>query len=369
MADVAEGLLEIHARGIVHRDVKPSNILWNRAEDEALLTDFGTAARLTDPTNIAGSLAYMAPEALDGLVVPALDVYSLSATLFHLVTGSPPFPSLALSDLKEQVHRGLPDADPRCVSLPKAFEQLIRDGLVHDFRIRPSLKEFANRLRANLNQLMADSLLLGRDPEIGSLLAEVGTLIGSDSAAISSSIPSKRSQPDLLLIVSRQIGPDRFDRIASTQPEGSPDGLARDMKRVPLPPEHIQLRTGDRVRIEVLSQRPGYLTVYNIGPTGNLNLLYPDRDALVTHRFEPIKPGQRIQIGDVELTPPTGRERLFAVLGATPLVIRDLASLGDQGGPSAAYRTTRDMKLLHNSIRRLEPEDCRVAVLEVRHHP
>ena len=87
VADVAEGLLEVHACGIIHRDVKPANILLDRGRDEALLTDFGVAARLGDPTSAAGSFPYMAPEAFDGKIHPALDVYSLAATLFHLVTG------------------------------------------------------------------------------------------------------------------------------------------------------------------------------------------------------------------------------------------------------------------------------------------
>src|SRR5271157_4334707 len=59
VADVGEGLLEVHARGIVHRDVKPANILWDPRRDEAMLTDFGVGARLDDSAAVAGSIPYM----------------------------------------------------------------------------------------------------------------------------------------------------------------------------------------------------------------------------------------------------------------------------------------------------------------------
>ncbi len=91
VADVGEGLVAAHARGIVHRDIKPANILWDVEHDEALLTDFGVAARLAEPGTIAGTPVFMAPEAFDGRLSPALDVYSLAATLFMLVTGEVPF--------------------------------------------------------------------------------------------------------------------------------------------------------------------------------------------------------------------------------------------------------------------------------------
>ena len=132
VADVGEGLLEVHARGIVHRDVKPANILWDPRKDEAMLTDFGVAARLADPATVAGSIPYMAPEAFDGRVSPSLDVYSLAATFFHLVTGSAPFPSPRIADLKEEIGRGLPDPDPRCAGLPEPLERIIRAGLTAD---------------------------------------------------------------------------------------------------------------------------------------------------------------------------------------------------------------------------------------------
>ena len=92
VADVAEGLAHAHAAGVVHRDVKPANILFDEARGEALLTDFGAAAR-GDDGSAAGTRPYMAPEAFGpGGLSPKLDVYGLAATLFRLLTGTPPYP-------------------------------------------------------------------------------------------------------------------------------------------------------------------------------------------------------------------------------------------------------------------------------------
>ena len=132
VADVGEGLLEVHARGIVHRDIKPANILWDPGSDEALLTDFGVSSRLADAGTVAGTPAYMAPEAFEGRVTPALDVYGLAATLFRLITGEPPFPGTGIPNIIYQIERGLSDPDPRCRSMPEANERIIRSGLASD---------------------------------------------------------------------------------------------------------------------------------------------------------------------------------------------------------------------------------------------
>src|SRR5262249_37428917 len=63
VADVGEGLMTVHAQGVVHRDVKPGNLLWDPTRDEALLTDFGVSALLSSHGGVAGTPLYMAPEA------------------------------------------------------------------------------------------------------------------------------------------------------------------------------------------------------------------------------------------------------------------------------------------------------------------
>src|SRR5262249_5191479 len=160
VADVAEGLLAVQARGIVHRDVKPANILWDPEIDEALLTDLGVGVRLAEPSGLGGTIPYMAPEAFDGQVSSALDVYGLAATVFTLVTGQRPFPGPAIADLRLQARQGLPQPDPRCAGLPAPLEQIVRAGLAAEPASRPSLDEFVATLRGTLNQLLADAIAM-----------------------------------------------------------------------------------------------------------------------------------------------------------------------------------------------------------------
>jgi serine/threonine-protein kinase len=98
--DAAEGVHEAHRAGIIHRDLKPSNIMAERRDDGALATyvmDFGLARSQDGGATVTGTVLgtprYMAPEQARGLVVDRrADVYSLGATLYHLVTGAPPTP-------------------------------------------------------------------------------------------------------------------------------------------------------------------------------------------------------------------------------------------------------------------------------------
>jgi hypothetical protein len=101
IAQVANGLDAIHAAGLVHRDVKPANVLLSGGEgaEHAYITDFGVARNvatesgLTQTGHFVGTLDYVAPEQISGGAVDArVDVYALGCLLFKLLTGEVPFP-------------------------------------------------------------------------------------------------------------------------------------------------------------------------------------------------------------------------------------------------------------------------------------
>src|SRR5215472_5799761 len=108
---LSAALRQLHARGLIHKDVKPSNIVVSSATGQVWLTGFGIASRLPrerqspePPELIAGTLAYMAPEQtgrMNRSIDSRSDLYSLGVTLYEMLTGTVPF---AASNPMEWVH-------------------------------------------------------------------------------------------------------------------------------------------------------------------------------------------------------------------------------------------------------------------------
>ena len=152
----------------------------------------------------------------------------------------------------------------------------------------------------------------------------------------------------LRLAVSR-ILPEGIRPIASTH--GSPMVL-RDLRRVPDEPDRVTLRTGDRVRVEAVCDRPGFLAVLNVGPSGNLHLLLGE---------QPVRPGEARHLFDVEMIPPTGRERLYAIWTRHAATLPQLADLIRPGA------TLRDMVRVQDMLAGVPEEDWGAVMLELEH--
>ena len=163
VAQVADALDAIHARGLIHRDVKPSNVLIHGAgaREHAYLTDFGIAklsdagAPLTDTGAFMGTVDYCPPEVIRGGPLDArADVYSLGCVLFECLTGERPF---ARDSHLAVVYAHLEDAPPsvrdRRPGLPAEFDAVVARALAKDAggRFR-SAGELARAARAAIGE-------------------------------------------------------------------------------------------------------------------------------------------------------------------------------------------------------------------------
>lgn len=150
---VAAGLSHAHERGVVHRDIKPHNILLDD-RGRPKLTDFGIARALDATTSHAtrtgsylGTALYSSPEQLQGEKVTfKSDVYSLGATLYQAATGEPPFTGSPISVASQHVSKPPPRPTELNAAIGGELEALILACLAKDPEDRPSASEVRSRL-------------------------------------------------------------------------------------------------------------------------------------------------------------------------------------------------------------------------------
>jgi serine/threonine protein kinase len=150
-AQIAAALEMAHEKGLVHRDVKPSNVILTD-EGHVYLTDFGLAKRaetapgLTRADLMLGTVDYVAPEQIEGSAPDARsDVYSLGCVLFEMLTGAAPFANQkgGMAKMWAQVNADPPSVKDRRADVPQALEDVMRRAMAKDPDARPS----AARLR------------------------------------------------------------------------------------------------------------------------------------------------------------------------------------------------------------------------------
>jgi serine/threonine-protein kinase len=163
VARVAEALSYAHQQNVVHRDVKPANIMYDADADAVKVTDFGIA-RITDSSRtktgmVLGTPSYMSPEQLAGnKITGQSDIFSLGVTLFQLASGHLPFTGDSMTQL---MYRIANDAPPDILSfnptLPECITDIINKALAKDIANRyKSGDQMARDVRACVAALTSD---------------------------------------------------------------------------------------------------------------------------------------------------------------------------------------------------------------------
>ena len=169
---VAAALDSAHEVGLIHRDIKPKNILVTTARDFVYLIDFGIARTLTDTSltqtgHTMGTVAYMAPERFRGTTDHRADVYSLACVLHECLTGKRPF---AGDSLEEQLNGHLNTRPPQpsvsTPGVPPLLDAVVARGMAKDIEYRyQSVTELAEAARAALDS-PADLGATGPQPPV-----------------------------------------------------------------------------------------------------------------------------------------------------------------------------------------------------------
>ncbi|HEX2914010.1 MAG TPA: serine/threonine-protein kinase [Chloroflexia bacterium] len=193
---IADALDDAHAQGLVHRDIKPQNILLDQ-RDRPLLADFGLAAAVNSSassvmivTGTSGTPLYMAPEQWQGQAGRASDIYALGALTYQLVTGQPPFLGSQYELMGQHLTAPVPTLSLRAPGLtyPPALDEIISAAMAKDprNRLKPA-KELAARFKAAIDNapLISSTVpFTGSSEDTAALLPEITASIAPMPMAV-----------------------------------------------------------------------------------------------------------------------------------------------------------------------------------------
>jgi serine/threonine protein kinase len=256
LAQVAHALDAAHDAGLIHRDIKPQNILIGKG-DHAYLADFGLIkapdeARLTGTGQFIGTIDYVAPEQIQAEpATPASDCYSLAGVLYECLTGEVPFPKPSeAATLHAHVMSPPPTVSERRPDLPPALDGVIAQGMAKDPWSRPTLAveliQSASRALSSSASNMAlpaqDDRRDGDDDRARRVqTTKVPAVIESPSrsdrgetpASVPSVDPRAAGRPDVTRPISRPVITPVTDAVPATEaPAASDAGLGQLPARV-----------------------------------------------------------------------------------------------------------------------------------------
>lgn len=243
ITQIASALDEAHAAGLIHRDVKPQNIIVD-PEDTAYLIDFGTAFEdgrtgITQSGMFVGTPAYMAPERFSGDSTARSDIYSLGCVLYECLTGQRPFRMRSPAQLmRAHLDAAVPPAAALSPAVPPALDRVITRAMAKDpARRYPSAGEFAVAARSALEAPDSDA-----------------RTVAFSTRAIAATAGVNRADT-LETVAARHGAPDRPVRL------GSGAGAARSADATPaLDPASAAIPAGDTVRITRRAHFSGSVT-------------------------------------------------------------------------------------------------------------
>ena len=293
--EIVSGLAAIHAKGFLHRDLKPNNIWLEAGSARVKILDFGLAHNpLEDPEGLAGTPAYMSPEQASGHPLDARsDLFSLGSVLYFCATGRQPFRGESLSQLLDSVQKNDPPSLPRLnpglsLELAGLIGHLLKkkpeDRPASAWEVMDRLAEPAPSPKPHISRRWAISAA-GAACSGMALLALAMSRWSRDSepsAVPPANVPPQPPGTERLRVKSLNVL--HFAKIdAKTfKPRGV---VGRDSFEV-----HLE----DEIEVRAELNRPSYCYLILFRPDGQAAVLYPQDETDVPERtVEPVYPSKR----------------------------------------------------------------------------